>query len=127
LKSQANQQVIAWLDRQAPETLFLTATSLSELLVGIESLPPGKRQQGLSSALKRLIGRLFEARILPFDEPAAVAYAAIAVRARLRGTPLSIPDTQIAAIAQVHGVTVATRDTHPFSTAGIPLINPWEE
>jgi hypothetical protein len=67
LKPQANQQVIAWPDRQTLETLFLTAASLSELLLGVESLPRGKRQQGLCDALKNLIDGLFEARILPFD------------------------------------------------------------
>jgi predicted nucleic acid-binding protein len=35
-------------------------------------------------------------------------------------------DGQIAAIAAVHGFTVATRDTAPFVAAGVPVVNPWE-
>ncbi|HTV78934.1 MAG TPA: hypothetical protein VMF03_11790 [Steroidobacteraceae bacterium] len=31
-------------------------------------------------------------------------------------------DEQIAAIAAVHGFTVATRDTAPFVAAGVPVI-----
>jgi predicted nucleic acid-binding protein len=35
-------------------------------------------------------------------------------------------DGQIAAIASVHGFTVATRDTAAFVAAGVPVVNPWE-
>ena len=49
MKPNSNPAVIAWLDRQLAETLYLTATSFSELLVGIEILPDGKRKQELSS------------------------------------------------------------------------------
>lgn len=42
MKPRANSTVIAWLDHQIVETLYLTATSLSELLAGIAFLPKGK-------------------------------------------------------------------------------------
>ncbi|MBP9870985.1 MAG: PIN domain-containing protein, partial [Nitrosomonas sp.] len=109
------------------ETLYLTATSLSELLVGIEILPDGKRKEGLDAALRKLMERLFGARILSFDQQAAIAYAAIVGRARTNGRLISVADGQIAAIAAVHGFTIATRDTAPFVAAGVPIINPWEE
>ena len=119
--------VEAWLDRQAAETLYLTATSLSELLVGIEILPDGKRKEGLYDALSELLVQLFESRILPFDQQAAMAYAPLVGHARARGCPISVADGQIAALAAVHGFTVATRNTAPFAAAGVPVINPWEE
>jgi len=34
--------VLAWLDRQVADTLYLTATSLAELLAGIQTLSDGK-------------------------------------------------------------------------------------
>ena len=40
-----------WLDEQIAETLYLTSISLSELLLGVELLPGGKRKAGLSTAL----------------------------------------------------------------------------
>lgn len=126
MKIQGSSAVTAWLDRQAADTLYLTATSLSELLVGIEILPPGRRKEGLGGALAQLLGKLFGSRILAFDEPAAVAYAALVGRARANGSAVSVGGGQIAAIATVHGFTVATRETAPFVSAGIPVINPWE-
>lgn len=127
MKPNGNPSVRAWLDQQVAETLYLTATSLSELLVGIEILPDGKRKEGLDTALSELVVRLFGSRILPFDQQAAMAYAPLVGRARTGGRLISMADGQIAAIAAVHGFTVATRDAAPFVAAGVPVINPWEE
>lgn len=127
MRRNGSPAVRAWLDRQVAETLYLTATSLSELMVGIEILPDGKRKEGLDIALSELLNMLFGSRILPFDRMAALAYAPLAGRARAAGRPISVADGQIAAIAVVHGYTVATRDTAPFVAAGVPVINPWED
>ena len=126
LKPNANPAVQAWLDRQAAETLYLTATSLSELLVGVAISPKSKRKTGLDTALSELLANLFGSRILAFDQRAAVAYAPLVSRARSAGRYISVADGQIAAIASVHGFTVATRDTAPFVAAGVPIINPWD-
>ena len=127
LKIDGNVVVQTWLDQQSAETLYLTATSLSELLVGIEILPKGKRKAGLAVALTELMTKLFKNRILPFDERAAIAYAPLVTRARAAGKIISVADGQIAAIAAVHGFAVATRDTTPFVSAGVPVINPWKD
>ena len=126
LKPNGNPVVQAWLDRQAAETLYLTATSLSELLVGVAVLPDSKRKTGLDAALSELLTNLFGPRILAFDQRAVMAYASLVGRARSAGRHMSVADGQIAAIASVYGFTVATRDTAPFATAGVPIINPWE-
>jgi len=125
IKPKGNPAVQAWLDQQVAETLYLTATSLSELLVGIEILPDGKRKEGLGAALAELLAGLFESRILPFDQQAAMAYAPLVGRARADGHIITVADGQIAAIAAVHGFAVATRDTEPFEAAGVPVVNPW--
>ena len=127
MKPNSNPAVTAWLDRQLAETLYLTATSFSELLVGIEILPDGKRKQELSIALKELIIKLFGPRILPFDQQAAIAYSPLIGRAKLKGQSISVSDGQIAAIASVHGFTIATRDVAPFVATGVSIINPWEQ
>ena len=127
MKPNGNPIVQTWLDHQAAETLYLTATSLSELLVGIEILPDGRRKEGLDVVLSQLMVRLFGSRILPFDQQAAMAYAPLFGRARAGGCLISVADGQIAALAAVYGFTVATRDTAPFVAVGVPVINPWED
>jgi predicted nucleic acid-binding protein len=125
MKVDGHRGVQTWLDDQLAETLYLTSISLSELLLGVELLPDGKRKAGLAVALSELLTTLFGTRVLPFDQQAAQMYAGRVSRAREAGRPISMADGQIAAIAAVHGFTVATRDTAPFVAAGVPGINPW--
>ena len=47
MRGQGDLVVKLWLDRQFAVTLCLTAASLSELLVGIEMPPAGRRKDGL--------------------------------------------------------------------------------
>ncbi len=119
--------VQAWLDRQVADTLYLAATSLAELLVGIERLPGAKRRAGLVTALGDLVTMLFGSRVLPFDQQAAMVYGPLIIRARASGRAICVADGQVAAIATLHGFTVATRDTAPFVAAGVPVIDPWAQ
>lgn len=127
MKPGGNAAVLAWLDLQVADTLYLTATSLAELLVGIQALPNGKRKAELGTALADLMTGLFGPRILAFDQRAAMAYAQLVSRARSAGHTISVAAGQIAAIAAANGFAVATRDTAPFLAAGMPVINPWNE
>lgn len=125
IRPKGDLAVQRWLDQQVAETLYLAVTSLSELLVGIAMMPAGRRKQGLATALDELVKQLFGSRILPFDREAAVEYARLVALAGKVGRKIAVADGQIAAIAAVHGFTVATRDTEPFVAVGIPVINPW--
>jgi hypothetical protein len=125
MRIRGDRAVQDWLDRQEAETLYITAVSLSELLVGIELIPAGKRRASLAGSLNKIMERLFGPRILSFDRAAAVAYAAVIARTRAAGFTISVADAQIAAIAMVSGFTVATRDVEPFAAAKIPIVNPW--
>jgi predicted nucleic acid-binding protein len=125
LKQRADPAVIRWLDAQEPEILYLTATNLAEILIDIALLPAGKRKRGMELAMQSLLTKLFAGRFLSFDREAAIAFALLGSRAAAKGYSISVADCQIAAIAAVHGFTVATRDTAPFLAAGVPVINPW--
>jgi predicted nucleic acid-binding protein len=125
LKPRADPAVLRWLDAQDPETLYLTATNLAEILIGIALLPAGKRKRGMEVAMQSLLAKLFAGRFLSFDREAAIAFALLGSRAAAKGYSISVADCQIAAIAAVHGFAVATRDTAPFLAAGVPVINPW--
>jgi predicted nucleic acid-binding protein len=127
LKPHADPAVIRWLDAQHPETLYLTAVNLSEVLIGIALLPPGKRKRGMEQAAQSLQARLFAGRFLSFDREAAIAFSLLGSRAAAKGYPISVADCQIAAIAAAHGFAVATRDTAPFIAAGVPVVNPWDQ
>ena len=126
MKARANPAVAAWLDRQAAETLYLTTINLSEMLLGVELLPDGKRKRAMAVAMQELLAGLFGTRFLAFDREAAAVYSLLVARATAKGSAVGVADGQIAAIAAVHGFTVATRDTARFLAAGVPVVNPWE-
>lgn len=126
LRVQPEPRVIAWIDAQALETLYLSAITVAELRSGVALLPAGKRRDGLLGNLEKRVLPLFAGRVLPFDLACTPAYAALLARARKAGRALAMPDACIAAIAQTHGLAVATRDTALFAHAGVPVINPWQ-
>lgn len=118
--------VVAWLDAQVVETLYLTTISLAEVRYGIACLPKGRRRQLLNDRFEGEVLPLFRGRVLAFDEPATAAYAALRARARAQGRTLGDFDALIASIAAATGFTVATRDTAPFAVAGVSVVNPFD-
>lgn len=125
MKPKPSPAVIDWLDNQRSATLYLTTTSLSELLSGVAMLPDGKRKAATEDVLDHLLKTLFGDRILPFDRAAAGTYADILSVTKRNGFAIGVPDAQIAAIARCYGFCVATRDTAPFKAAQIDVADPW--
>lgn len=126
LKPSADPAVVAWIDAQVVETLYLSTISVTELRYGIAVLPDGKRKESLRSSLDERVLPLFASRILPFDMEAAEICAELLARVRALGKGIGTADSYIAAIATAKGLTVATRDTQPFEAAGLTVINPWK-
>lgn len=125
MRPEPDATVIAWLNEQAAQTLYLSSVTLAELLFGIRALPAGKRKNMLDRALTELL-ELFKGRVLPFDTDAARRYADLAVTARNNGRGFPTPDGYIAAVAASRGFIVASRDTSPYEAAGVKVINPWK-
>jgi toxin FitB len=123
LKSQPSLKIMEWLDRQAAETLFITAVSRAELRFGVLKLPDGKRKNALAAQIDRVL-KLFEDRMLSFDAAAADQLAIIAVRCEKAGKRAVAPDAYIAACAAAHDFTVATRNMSHFEHTGVRVINP---
>src|SRR5437667_6589299 len=124
MRSKPERSVLAWLDAQSVESLYLATVSLSELLLGIASLPAGKRRSALASALDEQIVSLFAERIVPFDIAGAEAYAEIVTRARRHGHSIAVADAQITAIAASRRFSVATPVEDHFRAVGPRVANP---
>lgn len=125
LRRKPDSRVVEWLDAQPLETLYLSAITVAELRAGVALLPPGKKRSGLSGNLENKVLALFIGRVLPFDVSCTPAYGRLFSQARATGLAIATADGYIAAIADTHGLIVATRDTSPFETAGVPVVNLW--
>lgn len=118
--------VLAWVDAQPSDDLYLTSMTVAELLFGIARLPPGRRRERLSEQVGRLVDEVFADRVLAFDAPAAVAYGRIATARERAGRPVSTADAVIAATAaSAGGKSLATRNVGDFVDAGLTLVDPW--
>jgi hypothetical protein len=126
LRLKPDPAVVAWIDEQVIETLFLSTISVTEMRYRIAVLPAGKRRESLRSSLDERILPLFESRILGFDLAAAEICAELRARARALGEGVGATDSFIAAIAAAKGLTVATRDTQPYQAMGVDVVNPWK-
>lgn len=125
MKPEPHPTVLAWLNNQASETLYLSSITLAELLFGIAVIPAGKRKDMMTKTLNGLIV-LFRDRVLSFDLDAARYYAELAVIAEGAGRGFPISNGYIAAIAASRQFIVASRDTAPYKAARLTVINPWE-
>lgn len=126
LKARPDPRVVAWIDAQLVETLYIATISLAELRYGIAVHPDGQKKAAVLENLEQLMLPLFRGRVLAFDEAAAAAYAQLRAAAARQGKAIGDSDGYIAATARANGLAVATRDTAPFLAAGVKVINPWE-
>lgn len=125
LRPSPDERVWAWLARQPRLELFTTVITQAEMLEGALRLPAGKRRAQLVEAIARLMLRELAGQILPFDQDAAVSFAALMARRRLLGKPMATADAYIAAICQTRGAALATRNVKDFTDCGLALIDPW--
>lgn len=84
-KAEPNPDVLAWIDAQTVETLYLSAVTVAELRFGLATMPEGKRRAIYQERLEKEVLPMFAGRVLPFDLDASQAYADLMARARAGG------------------------------------------
>lgn len=125
LRAAPEPAVLAWFAAQPAETLFVSAVTQAEMMLGASLLPAGKRRSALEAALRAIFDEDFAGRVMPFDSAAVPAYVEIVRSRRAVGRPISQFDAQIAAIARQCGANVATRNVADFAGCGVVVVNPW--
>ena len=126
MKARPGKAVLAWLNSQESEKLYVSAITMGEITYGLRILPDGKRRSELRERFEQFIGQGFDQRVLAYDESAARLYGTLMGDRKELGRPSSIPDGQIAAIARRDRLAVATRNVLDFESCGIEVVNPFE-
>ncbi len=118
-------RVLEWLDRLDEDRSFISVVSIAEIRRGVALMDEGRKREALAEWLTRDLPQRFEQRVLPVDEPVALAWGDLMGLAKRRGRGLSSMDGLIAATAIARRLTLATRNTKDFEGFGVELFDPW--
>ena len=116
--------VVTWL-RDHEAELYVSTITIGELRKGIEGLPAGKRKTGLQSWLIGLCKRM-DGRVLSFNTSVAHVWGQLVAGWEKKGVRVPSLDSQLAATAHRHGLTMVTRNVADFKNAGVKLLNPFD-
>lgn len=123
-KTPSNASVVRFLDTIESENVFLSVLTIGEMMDGIGRMPIGARRTSFLEWLRETRAS-FSDRILPVDEEVAEEWGRLRALVHREGGRLQAVDGLIAATAQVHGLTVVTRNVKDFEQTGVALLNPW--
>lgn len=125
-KARPDSGVVDWLAQIDEDAVFLSVVTFAELRHGIERLPASKRRKQLDEWLRSDLPLRFEQRILPVDGAVADEWGRLVARHDALGRPIHAMDALIAATAQVHALTLVTRNTSDFEASVKSVVNPWK-
>ena len=120
-----NDQVIKWLEKQDPETLYLSFITIGEIRKGIAKRGDDARAQELEKWLQEQILDEFSDRILPIAKEVALEWGRICGESERAGRKRPAIDALIAATASVHGMELVTRNVEDMIGMGVPILNPF--
>ena len=125
MRTAPSRAVSDWVREQRPGDLYTTAVTVAEISYGLARLPKGRRKDRLVDAAREAFSGFAE-HVLPFDNAAAIEYAAIVIERERRGIPINGFDAQVASICRTRNATLATRNVKNFDRTGVNLTNPWK-
>ena len=127
MHQQPDPQLVAWLDDQPAESIWLSSITLFEARYGLALLPAGRRKDLLAKRFEEMVQDDLQNRVMFFDTHAAAHAAQLAADRKTRGSPVDMRDTFIAGIALACRATLATRNMRIFDDLSVPVANPWAD
>jgi toxin FitB len=123
-KPAPSESLVAWMAEQYDDDLFISSLTVAEVRRGILDLPRGKKRDRLDAWFTGPEGplSLFNGRVLPFDERAALIWARLMSEGRAAGRPRGDLDMIIAAVAEANECMVVTDNEKRFP--GLEVLNP---
>jgi tRNA(fMet)-specific endonuclease VapC len=108
LKERENPLLLEQIASFAPEDVHVTTVTVREVLYGTRK----RQREDLEDRFEKLIAE--RVVVLPFDLAAARHCAELQVYLEALGTPLDLPDLEIASIALAHNLALVTGNTRHF-------------
>ena len=120
-QERADPGVAAWYAGIRAEEAYTSVLVLGEIRKGVENIRgrDPRQAQSLEEWLER-VSHSFGERILPVDARVADAWGNMSA-----GRARPVVDTLLAATAEVHGLTLVTRNTADVEGLDVPTLNPF--
>jgi toxin FitB len=125
MKPRPNPGVVSWLAEADEDRVFISVVTLAELRYSVERLAAGKRRKRLEDWLEYDLPLRFEGRVLAIDPAIANACGKAVARGETAGRPVEAMDAFLAATAEVHRLTLVTRNASDFQLLLNSIVNPW--
>ena len=119
------RKVVAFIEAQPAELLYVSAVTFAEIRFGIEMVKDPGRRAELNDWLTHQVRPMFGRRMLDITEDIMLKWRVLLEEGRRIGHTFSQPDLIIASTALHHGLTVVTRDRNDYDRARVPVLNPW--
>jgi len=126
VKPRPDPGLIAWCELVDEDRTFISVVTLAELRYGAERLPAGARRTKLEKWLYHELPTRFEGRILSIDAAIAHAWGKAVAYGDREGRPSNTMDAFLAATAEIHHLTLVTRNTVDFRRLTKSVMNPWK-
>ena len=123
VKPKPDAKVVAWL-RENESALYVSSITIGEIRRGIERLPSSRRKTQLRAWLTALCDCM-KGRVLSFNTSTAHVWGQLKAKWDAAGITIPSLDSQIAATAHRHQLTVVTRNTADFAKTGVKLLDPF--
>jgi predicted nucleic acid-binding protein len=125
VKLKPDARIVTWL-RRNENKLYVSAITIGEVRRGIERLPDGKRKIQLRTWLQDLCDCM-KGRVLSFNASTAHVWGQLKARWDKAGITIASLDSQLAATAHRHRLTLVTRNVAHFSKTHTKLLNPFDD
>jgi len=120
MRAQPDSGVLRWLeDRQRVQpVLTISAITVDEIMFGLSWRPTARLLTWLDAFLLRH-------QVLPVTADIARRSGELRGALQARGQTLTQADMLIAATAQIHALTIVTRNVRDFDHCGVGVLNPF--
>jgi predicted nucleic acid-binding protein len=120
MRQQPDTGVLLWLQGRQRVTshLKISAITVDEIMVGLAASPSVRMHRWFDTFLKRN-------EVLPVTTDIARRSGELSARLNAQGKTRAQANMLIAATAQIHDLTVVTRNVHDFQGCGVGVLNPF--
>ncbi len=126
IKPKPNKKVIAWLQKQQEENLYLSVLTFGEIEKGIEKSANEDRKKRLRLWVEEDLKQRFQSKILSIDMQVASRWGVVQGKSEIVGKSLPTIDGLIAVTGLVNNCIVVTRNISDMEQSSVELLNPWE-